>query len=173
MITHSLADPQQHEDIHYFNRGTLFSDTFQLIELHVDSRATVFFDLTKSLRFEFHSMVWNRAHFGLRTIRRRLRGLETHSLLLDYLNDLMSEIHGRVFLEERSATGIVNDFSCISGVQSCEDEALKVLIEVMETGSTDFPYSNRCNAFRSANESIWMHFFNAALAPWDGRGPTT
>jgi aminopeptidase N len=165
LITAALADPEHHEDIHFLNRGTLFADTIRLIEQAVDFRATVLLELMDSLKLEEHAHVWIRAFFGLGTFERRLRGTDSHALYLSFLKNLMTEIYGRTIETFGGlVTEVINHFSCLSGVQACTDDAMKALMEVMENGRTNYPFLYRCSAFRVANESVWMHFFNEAVA---------
>ena len=162
LITSSLAN--DHEGIHFFNRGTLFADSFRFIEHAVDFRATIYLELIDSLKLEFHPHVWRRANQGMRVFESRLRGSELHGMFLAFMNDMMSGIYGRSFENDFFATNIVNRHSCSSGVQACNDDALQALIEVMETGRTDFAWNFRCNAFRVANETVWMHFFDDTMS---------
>jgi aminopeptidase N len=168
LIIEALASPEHHEDIHFFNRGTLFADTFRFIERAIDFRATVFLELMDSLKLENHAHVWIRSSGGLRAFEQRLRGSDTHAMHLNFLKNLMSEIYGRTIGGVGTiggwATEIINQYSCLAGVQACTDDALKALMEFKETGSTDYPFPYRCNAFRVADEAVWMHFFDAALA---------
>ena len=162
LITSTLC--KDHEDIHYLNRGTLFADTFRFIEHAVEFRASVFLELIDLLKLEFHPHVWRRANQGMRTFESRLRGTELHVMHLAFVNDMMSEIYGRTFENDLFAAEIVNTHSCVSGVKTCNDDAMEALIEVMDSGSTNFKWNFRCNAFRVANESIWMHFFNDMMS---------
>jgi hypothetical protein len=165
LIIKALASPEHHEDIHFFNRGSLFADTFRFIEQAVDFRATIFLELMDSLKLEKHAHVWIRSFFGIYTFESRLRGTDSHALHLNFLKNLMTGIYGRTIETfDGLVTEIINHYSCLSGVQACNDDAMKALMEVMQTGSTAFPFLYRRNAFRIANESVWMHFFNEALA---------
>lgn len=168
LITTSLAN--DHEAVHYLNRGTLFADIHRFIEHAIDFRATILLEMIDSLKLEFHPHVWRRADMGLLVFQMRLRGSELHGMYLNFLQQTMNEIHGREFetLSGTWATETVNSLSCHSGVKACEDDALGALVEVMETGVTSFQFPFRCNGFRVANETVWMHFFNTALAIDDG-----
>jgi hypothetical protein len=160
LITSSLA--KDHEAIHFLNRGTLFADSFRFIQQAIDFRATTFLKMMDSLKLEHHQHVWSRADQGMRLFELRLRGSELHGMHLNFVKDLMTEIHGREFGNSTSNT--INFLSCVSGVQTCIDDALQALADVMDTGSTDFPFEFRCNAFRVADEATWMHFFDLTMS---------
>jgi hypothetical protein len=166
LIISSLVN--DHERIHHLNRGTLFADTFRFIEHAIDFRATVFLELMDSLKIELHPHVWRRANSGMQIFERRLRGTETHSMFSNFLNDLMSGIYGRSFENDNFASIVVNYYSCLSGVQECNDNAVQNLIDIMEGSSVNFPFHLRCNAYRAANETIWMHFFDEAMSLTSG-----
>jgi len=70
----------------------------------------------------------------------------------------MSEVYGMSFYDA-GATNTVNEWSCLSGVDGCLYDALNVLVEVMETGETLFPYSYQCNGLGAASEAIWTRFY--------------
>jgi aminopeptidase N len=161
LIISSLVN--DHEKIHHLNRGTLFADTFRFIEQAMDFRATVFLEMMDSLKIEFHPHVWRRANAGMRVFERRLWGTETHTMFMNFLNDLMSGIYGRSFENDGFAQLIVDHYSCISGVQECNENAVQGLIDIMDESNPRFPPHLRCNAYRAANETIWMHFFDDAM----------
>jgi len=150
-----------HEIIHFFNRGTFFADFHRFILHNFDIRATTFVRLMEYLPFEYHPHVWIRASLGLRIIDIRLRGSELHPAYMNYVRELMSEVYGQrsYFDDDRAAINVINELSCLSGVQECIDNALNVLIEVMETGATDYEFDYQCNGLRSANETIWTNFY--------------
>jgi hypothetical protein len=97
LITTSLADNEHHEDVHFLNRGTLFADSFRFMQHDVDFRSSIFLELADSLKHELHPHVWRRANNPLRLFETRFRGTETHQILLNFLKDLMSQIYGRTF----------------------------------------------------------------------------
>lgn len=153
-----------HELIHFFNRGTLFADFHRFILQDFDIRATIFLRLMQSLPLEFDSHVWNRANLGLGIIEARLRGSEFHPEYLNYLQELMSQVYGeRSFDDDQMATNLINEWSCLSGVQECVNNALNVLIEVMETGSTNYEFDYQCNGLRAANGTIWTTFYYSTV----------
>lgn len=161
LITDSLSN--DHEAIHFLNRGTLFADIDRFIEHAVYFRASIFLEMEDSMKLEHHPHVWRRANRGLRRFETRLRGTVIHTMHLNFLNSVMSKIYGREFENGQEATEVVNLYSCLSGVQACVNDAMGALIEVMESGLTSFPFNYRCNAFRVANETVWMHFVNDAM----------
>lgn len=153
-----------HEAIHFLNRGTLFADFTRFMQEAYDVSATIFLEMMRSLPLENHPHVWLRAHAGLWKIEQRLRGSNLHQMHLNFMRTVMAQVYNTIEFTDFRATHIVNRWSCISGVQECLDDSFEVLLEVMETGSTDYEFDYRCNAFMSANETIWMHFFNDAMA---------
>lgn len=162
LITTTLAN--DHEAVHFLNRGTLFADVRRFIELDTDFRATIFLELLDLMKLEFHHHVWERASQGLRVFERRLRGSETHALYLNFLRSVMEEIYGRTFDGDFIATNTVNRESCLSGVQACTDDALSALNDELTNGWTDFRYLYRCNAFRAADETVWNQVFDEAIS---------
>lgn len=148
-----------HEIIHFFNRGTFFADFHRFILQDFEIRATILLRLMEYLPLEFHPHVWNRASVGLGIIERRLRGSELHGEYLNYLQEIMSQVYGDRFNDDRMAMNLINEWSCLSGVQECRDNALNVLLEVIETGATDYEFDYQCNGLKSANESIWTIFY--------------
>lgn len=152
-----------HEAIHFLNRGTLFADFNRFIVNLFDVRITIYLEMMQSLPLEFHSHVWNRAGPGFASLELRLRGSAVHSMHLNFMRDIMTPIYGRTFVNV-PATNLVNRWSCLSGVQACLDESLGAVVETMETGTTTFPFDFRCNGLMTANATVWMHFFNQAMA---------
>jgi hypothetical protein len=67
----------------------------------------------------------------------------------------------------KGAEDIVNFYSCVSGVEACNQDALQHLIDNLENGGIETPFQHRCNAFRAANESVWMQVFDFAMAQSD------
>lgn len=153
-----------HEAIHFLNRGTLFADLERFMTNNFDIRVTLYLELIESLIFEFHPHVWERTNAGLLKIEQRLRDSDLHSVFLDFLQDVMSEIYQESRLDELEGINVINRWSCLSGDENCLSDSLAILLEVMDSGSTSEEIDFRCNGFLSANETVWMHFFNAALA---------
>lgn len=152
-----------HESIHFLNRGTLFADLERFLTHNFNIRVTLYFELIESLPFEFHPHVWLRADAGLLKVEQRLRGSELHAIYTSFLNEVLSDIYDETDLEDVAATNVINRWSCLSGHGSCLTDSLNILLEVMDTGATVEDIDFRCNGFLSANETVWMHFFNAAL----------
>lgn len=152
-----------HESIHFLNRGTLFADMERFMTNNFDIRVTLYLQLVESLLFEFHHHVWLRSHAGLLKIEQRLRGSELHPLYLEFLRDVMSDIYTESRLEDLGGTNVINRWSCVSGDENCRRDSLNILLEILESGSTSEEIDFRCNGFLTANETVWTHFFNAAL----------
>lgn len=148
-----------HEAIHFLNRGTLFADFHRFIEQDYNISFAIFLRLMESLQIENEPHVWNRAALGLALAEVRLRATEFDRDYMNYMQDIMSELYGEISFDDRSAIDLINHWSCLSGVQQCADDALNVLIEVMETGETDFAYDYQCNGLRAASETIWTNFY--------------
>ena len=151
-----------HEAINYLNRGTLFADMHRFIDENYDIRATLFLELMGSLPLERHEHVWIRANSGILKIDLRLRGSELHAQHRNFVRTIMSSVYGQTAFEDPIANSIVNRFSCLSGVEVCLTDSLNVLLEEIETGARSVTH-DRCNGFMTANETIWMHFYNQAL----------
>lgn len=115
--------------------------------------------MMESLPLEFEPHVWNRAALGLALAETRLRGTEFQSDYTTFVQEVMSEIYGQTSFDDRDAMDLINNWSCWSGIQECLDDALNVLVEVMETGNTDFQFAYQCNALRTASQSIWTDFY--------------
>lgn len=156
-----------HEAIHFLNRGTLYADFNRFIWNLFDVRVSIYLEMMQSLPLEHHSHVWNRAGPGFTTIEQRLRGSELHTQHLSFLRDVMGPIYGRN-LNNTAANNLVNRWSCLAGVQACLSEAHQALLDTMETGTTTFPFDFRCNGLMTANPVVWTHFFNQALAAAPG-----
>lgn len=152
-----------HELIHFLNRGTLFADFHRFLTENYEIRATNYLEMMQSLPLERHPHVWVRASAGSMKFEQRLRGTSLHSSYTDFLQNILNSVYNNRPFDDPAATEVVNRLSCISGVQECLDDALNVLVEVMETGSTSFQFEYRCNGFLTANETVWMHFFGNAL----------
>lgn len=154
------------EAIHFLNRGTFFADVHRLLSENWDIRATLFLDLMESLPLETHSHVWRRADAGLAKFESRLRGSRLHAMHLNYVRSIMSSVYGVTTFDDPRATNVVSFWSCLSGVENCLNDSLNALVEEMETGtwSLDTGVFYRCNGLMSANETVWMHFFNLTLA---------
>lgn len=168
LITDAMMN--DHESIHFLNRGTLFADLERFLTNNFDIRVTLYLELIESLPFEFHPHVWLRTNAGLLKVEQRLRGSELHSIYMSFLNDIMDNIYleARLDLEDLEATNVINRWSCVSGSVICLSDSLNILLEVMDTGFTSEVIDFRCNGFLTANETVWMHFFNAAI----GRDPS-
>lgn len=153
-----------HEAIIALNRGTLFADFHRFIAQDFNISIIFLLRMMESLPLEFDPHVWNRAGLGLNLAEVRFRSTEFSSQYKDFVQNIMGQIYGqRSFDDDRSAIDLINDWSCLSGVQECLDDALNVLREVMETGSTDFPFSFQCNALRSADEVTWLNFYISVI----------
>lgn len=161
LITEAMMN--DHESIHFLNRGTLFADLERFMTNNFDIRVTIYLELIESLPFEFHPHVWLRTNAGLLKVEQRLRGTELHSDYLSFVRDVMSEIYQETRLEDVEATNVINRWSCVSGDETCLMDALNILLEVMDTGFTSEEIDFRCNGFMAANETVWVHFYNAAL----------
>lgn len=162
LIINALMD--DHEAIHFINRGTLFADFHRFI-LHAydDVRTSWYLEMIRALPLEHHQHVWIRAAPGFATLEQRLRGSDLHTMFLSLMRDIMSSVYGtRTF--NAAAMDAINTWSCLSGVQECLDDSLNALVDVMVTGSTTFPFAFRCNGFMSANETVWNHFFSEAMS---------
>lgn len=152
-----------HESIHFLNRGTLFADLERFLAHNYDIRVTLYLQLIESLPFEFHPHVWSRANAGLLKIERRLRGSDLHSAYLSFLQDVMGDIYGETHLDDLHATNVINRWSCLSRDGNCLRDSLNILLEVMDAGSTLVDIDFRCNAFLTANETVWMYFYNNGI----------
>ncbi|KAG4067289.1 hypothetical protein HA402_000280 [Bradysia odoriphaga] len=161
LITEAMMT--DHEAIHFLNRGTLFADLERFLTNNFDIRVTLYLELIESLPFEFHPHVWLRTNAGLLKVEQRLRGSDLHSIYLDFLRDVMSEIYQESRLDDLEGTNVINRWSCLSGDENCLSDSFNILLEVMDTGSTSEEIDFRCNGFMSANETVWMHFFNEAI----------
>lgn len=151
------------ESIHFENRGLLFADFHKLIDQGHDVSSTIFLRLAMSLQLENEVNVWDRAHPGLLRISNRLRGtvlLEDH---LSYLRHVMTPIYDRLLNDENfdsEILGHVSFWSCRSGVSRCLVNALNEVVTSMENNSVT---SEMCLGFMTANETVWMHFWDVAL----------
>lgn len=161
LITEAMMD--DHESIHFLNRGTLFADLERFLTNNFDIRVTLYLELIESLPLEFHPHVWVRTNAGLLKVEQRLRGSELHSIYLSFLRDIMNDIYLESRLDNLEATNVINRWSCVSGVETCLQDSLNILLEVMDTGSTSEDIDFRCNGFMTANETVWMHFYDAAI----------
>lgn len=161
LITEAMMN--DHESIHFLNRGTLFADLERFLVNNFDIRVTLYLELIESLPFEFHPHVWARTNAGLLKVEQRLRGSELHSIYLDFLRDIMSDIYRDTRLEDVGATNVINRWSCVSGDENCLRDSLNILLEIIESGSTSEEIDFRCNGFMTANETVWMHFYDAAI----------
>lgn len=148
-----------HEAIHFLNRGTLFADFHRFIAQDYNVSMVYFLRMMESLPLEFEPHVWNRAALGLALAEVRLRGTEFDREYMTFVREIMSESYGEMSFDDRNAIDLINSWSCWSGIQECLDDALNVLIEVMETGDTDFEFDYKCNGVRAANQSIWTDFY--------------
>lgn len=160
-ITAALLD--DHEVIHFLNRGTLFADFHRFLIEDYEIRATNYLEMMQSLPLETHPHVWSRAGPGSMKFEQRLRGTVLDESYMTFLQNIMSPVYNNRPFDHRQATEVVNHLSCLSGVQECLDDSLNALVEVMETGTTTFEFNFRCNGFLTANETVWMHFFEEAL----------
>lgn len=161
LIIEALND--DHEAIHFLNRGTLFADFHRFIAQDYNVNFTIFLRMMQSLPIEYHPHVWNRAALGLALAEVRLRTTEFDVFYVNFMRTIMSQVYGEITFDDRNAMNLINDWSCWSGVPECLTDALNVLIEVMETGDTDFEYNYQCNGLRAANESIWTEFYYDVL----------
>ncbi|KAJ6638604.1 Aminopeptidase N, partial [Pseudolycoriella hygida] len=164
LITEAMMN--DHESIHFLNRGTLFADLERFFTNNFDIRVTIYFELIESLPFEFHPHVWLRTNSGLLKIEQRLRGSESYPTYLRFLRNVLDDIYEETrFIEEEEieAANVINRWSCLSGVENCLTDSLSILLEVMDTGSTSEVIDFRCNGFLTANGTVWSHFFNFAL----------
>lgn len=152
-----------HESIHFLNRGTLFADLERFLTHNFDIRVTLYFELIESLPFEFNSHVWVRTNAGLLKVEQRLRGSELHSIYLSFLHDIMGVIYAETDLDDLEATNVINRWSCVSGHEDCLTDSLNILLEVMDTGSTLEEIDFRCNGYLTANATVWTHFYDAAI----------
>ncbi|KAG4071747.1 hypothetical protein HA402_011901 [Bradysia odoriphaga] len=148
-----------HDVIHFLNRGTLFADFHRFIAQDYNVSMVYFLRMMESLPLEFEPHVWSRAALGLALAEVRLRNTEFANDYIDFVREIMSEIYGDRSFEDRHAMDVINHWSCWSGVQECLDDALNVLVEVMENGNTDFEFDYQCNGLRSASQSIWTEFY--------------
>lgn len=118
-----------------------------------------FLRMMESLPLEFEPHVWNRAALGLALAEVRLRGTEFERDYITFVREIMNEIYGQRPFDDRDAMNLINNWSCWSGVQECVDDALNVLIEVIETGNTNFEFDYQCNALRAASQPIWTELY--------------
>lgn len=152
-----------HETIHFLNRGTLFADFHRFIAQDYNVSMVYFLRMMESLPLEFEPHVWNRAALGLSLAEVRLRSTEFDRSYQSLVQEIMSEIYGERSFDDRDAMNLINSLSCWSGVQECLDDSLNVLIEVLETGRTDYEFDYQCNALRSASQSVWTELYYSIL----------
>lgn len=162
LIIDALLNDQQRDEIHFLNRGTLFADLHRFIDEDYDIRTTLYLDLIQSLEFEDHPHVWVRSNMGLEKFERRLRGTSFHQLFRDFLNDILDIVYSETEVNDPFGRNIINRWSCISGVESCLTDSLASIVEAMEN-DTSSEFDLRCNGLMTANETVWMHFFDAAM----------
>ncbi|CRL01570.1 CLUMA_CG014426, isoform A [Clunio marinus] len=158
-----------HEAIHFLNRGTLFADFSRFFQEDFHISSVVFLEMMRSLRLEFHPHVWNRATSGMILKQLRLRGSEFDEDHTNFMKNLMTTVYGRFPVEWSSpwndiiAAQSVTFFSCFSGVELCREDAMNALIQYLETGVTSVPYEFQCSALMGANETIWTMVLDNAL----------
>lgn len=150
------------DEIHFLNRGTLFADLHRFIVDEYDIRTTLYLDLIRSLQFEDHPHVWVRSNVGLEKFEHRLRGTRFHQLFRNFLSDILDTVYSDSLVSDPTGRNIINRWSCVSGVESCLTDALASLVEAMEN-DTSSEFDFRCNGLMTANGTVWMHFFNAAI----------
>jgi ERAP1-like C-terminal domain/Peptidase family M1 domain len=155
---------ENHEAIHFLNRGSFFANFHRLITGKLAIEATLLLDLMRSMIHEKHHHVWIRAEQALVMTENRLRGSDLHRLFLEFLRPIMTVAYDEVPLSNQRARNIVNRFSCLAGVQNCLDDSLGALTEETETGSSAFGFEFRCNALMFANKTIWEKSYNRALS---------
>lgn len=162
LIIDALLNDQQRDEIHFLNRGTLFADLHRFIDDDFDIRTSLYLDLIRSLEFEDHPHVWVRSNMGLEKFEQRLRGTRFHQLFRDFLSDILHIVYSETEVKDPSGRNVINRWSCKSGVDRCLTDALASIVEAMENDlSSEFDL--RCNGLMTANETVWMHFFNAAV----------
>ena len=166
-ISAALLD--DHETINFLNRGTLFADFHRFLTENYEIRASNLLEMMQYLPGETHPHVWTRAGPGSLKLEERVRGTLLHEMYLSFLQNIMISVYGNMPLNNRPANDVVNRLSCLSGIQECLDDSLNALTEVMETGSTSFEFDFRCNGFLTANETVWMHFFESTLNATENR----
>lgn len=160
LIIQSLNE--DHEAIHFLNRGTLFADFHRFLQVNFDIDATLFLQLMQSLPLEEHPHVWVRADAGLQKIENRLRGSELYDRLLSYMRDVLGPVYNdNRFENHPRASEVVTLRSCFAGVQECLNVFLEPLLNEMVTGER--PTTDRCIGFMGANETVWRHFFDRTL----------
>lgn len=118
-----------------------------------------FLRMMESLPLEFEPHVWSRASLGLALAEVRFRSTEFADDYFNFVQEIMSEIYGQRSFVDPHAINVINHWSCWSGIQECLDDALNVLVEVLETGNTDFEFDYQCNGLRAASPSIWTEFY--------------
>lgn len=168
LIIDAMLNDEQRDEIHFLNRGTLFADLYRFVSEDFDIRASLYLDLIRSLEFEEHPHVWIRSNVGLEQFERRLRGTGLHGEFLNFLRNVLDTVYSETEITDPTGRNIINGWSCLSGVESCLTDSLALLVQDMESETT-FEFDFRCNGFRTANETIWLHFFNTALATMDNR----
>jgi aminopeptidase N len=157
---------ENHDTIHFLNRGTLFADFNRFIHEGFDISSTIFLRLIQALSNENQAHVWYRAHEGLRKINFRFRGTVLHQNYLRYFRDIMTPVYNCLMNDEnfnREIEDIVNFWSCTTGIVDCLDRSLGFLSEFMESGETSEDFTMLCNGFMTANENVFTHFLNRAL----------
>lgn len=160
---------EDHEAIHFLNRGTLFADFHRFLTEDFEIRSRNFLEMMQYLPNETHPHVWIRAGPGCMKLEQRLRGTHLHQFYLSFLENIMTSVYNDIPFTDRAAIDTVNRLSCTTGVQACLDDSLNILVEVMEFGSTSYEFDFRCNGFLTANETIWRHFFELATDSTDER----
>lgn len=153
-----------HEAIHFLNRGTLFADFTRFIQQNFGIDYTLFFQMIESLIFEQHPHVWRRAEQGIFLMETRLRGSTVHRQFMSFMQDIMSQVYNRIETDDQGAIFLINNWSCLSGVQECLQDSLETLIEELDSGAVATTWRGRCNGVMAANETVWMRFFNVTLA---------
>lgn len=151
------------EAIPFESRGLLFGDFNTMITQGHNVSSTIFLRLSMTLQNENEVNVWDRAQPGLTRITNRLRGTVLLDDHLSYLRTLMAPLHERMLNDESFNSELsehVRRLSCQSGVQECLDNALSEMIVAMENNEVT---TSMCSGFMTANEAIWMHFWNVAI----------
>lgn len=161
LIVNAMLSDQRNA-IHFLNRGTLFADLNRFIVEGYDIRTTLYLDLIRSLEFEDHPHVWVRSNVGLEKFEQRLRGTRLHQLFRNFLRETLVAVYSETEITDPTGRNIINGWSCLSGVENCLTDSLGSLVEVIESGTTG-PFDFRCNGFMTANETVWLHFYNDAL----------
>lgn len=163
LIVNALND--DHEAIHFLNRGTLYADFTRFLEENYNIDATLLLQMMESLPIENNAHVYIRADPAIQKIENRLRGSELNERHLSFLRNVLGPVYNDNRFENNSvATAISIASSCFVGVPECLDAAVNELLDEMESGSPLTPNPDRCNGFMGANETVWMHFFNQATS---------